>query len=157
MLSGIYTTEQKPEDIARDFLKFSWGEGDFDALRRLAVPQFYYQTTFNENILDIDQYIGFVSTFRKTMPELILDIEESMSDGGRVMTYVSFSGSVEQPFYGIPPTSKIITFPAVSLWNIENNKVKTLNTLIDISGVERQLGVTLSPSQPLDVDDLLED
>lgn len=128
----------------------SWNEGEYGLLSRYIAPNFHYKTTFTEDILNLDQYIDFIKVFHKSMPDLVLDIDETMSDGDRVMTCVSFSGVVEKPFYGIPVSDKIITFPAISLWSIHNGKITSLNTLIDISGVERQLGTNLSANLPLD-------
>lgn len=130
--------------LVKEFLDLSWNKGNFEAIKNLAAPNFYYQTTFTENILNIHKYIDFVSAFREAMPELVLEVEETMCEDTRLMTHVSFHGTVEKSFYGIPASDKIIAFPAVSLWEINNSKVQSLNTLIDIRGVERQLNVNLA-------------
>lgn len=141
----------KNENIAlvEEYLNLSWNEGEYGRLNKFIAPNFHYKTTFTDDILNLDQYIGFIKAFRKAMPDLMLDIDETMSDGNRVMTSISFSGIVESPFYGIPASDKIITFPAISLWSVLNGQITSLNTLIDISGIERQLGSDLSTSLPL--------
>lgn len=145
LLKYKYIKAMDKKSLVIEFLNLSWNKGEFDRLGELVMPNFFYQTTFTDKILNLSQYIEFVSIFRQSMPELILDVEEVMCEGDRLMTHVSFSGVVEQPFFGIPASDKIIAFPAVSLWEVKENKICSLNTLIDIRGVERQLKVNLSP------------
>lgn len=137
------------ENLVANHLQLSWNEGRYEELRNIVQDTFYYQTTFTDDILDLEQYIKYIQLFRMAMPDLILHVEELMSKDDRVMSHISFCGSVAMPFLGIPASDKIITFPAVSFWDIRKGKISSLNTLIDISGIERQLGVPLSPGPSL--------
>ena len=138
------------EALVASWLDLSWNQGRFNLIKDFLSPDFYYQTTFAEDILTLDQYIGFIKTFRKAIPDLSIHVEEVMSKGDRVMTSISFSGTVQKPIFGIPASDKIITFPAVSLWSVSDGRIASLNTLIDISGLERQLKAELKSDKPLE-------
>jgi len=130
--------------LANQFLDLSWRKGNLQQLKDISTDNFYYQTTFTDDILSLEQYFDYIVTFRTSMPDIMLHIEETMSEGNRVMTHISFSGTVKEAFYGIPATDNIIAFTAVSLWDIKNGKVASLNSLIDIRGIEDQLKTRLS-------------
>ena len=137
------------EQLVVDHLNLTWNEGEFSTLRGLVTSGFYYQTTFTDDILSLEQYISFAETFREAIPDLSVVIEETMAKGNRVISHTSFSGVIEKPIFGIPASDNIIAFPAVSFWEIRHNKIANLNTLIDITGISRQVGVPISPELTL--------
>lgn len=137
------------EAVVLSYLDLSWNTGKFHLIKNFLSPNFHYKTTFADDILDLEQYIVFVKLFRDAMPDLVLHVEDVMSKDDRVMTSISFSGVVEKTIFGIPPSEKIITFPAVSLWTVIDGKIQSLNTLLDISGVERQLKISVDAGAPL--------
>jgi len=137
------------EQLAVDHLNLTWNKGEFSSLRGLVTPGFYYQTTFTDDILNLEQYIEFAEAFREAIPELSVVIEETMVNGDRVMSHTSFSGVIEKPIYRIPASEHIIAFPAVSFWEVRRGKIANLSTLIDITGISRQVGIAISPELTL--------
>ena len=137
------------KQLVLDQISRSWNEGKFDEFRELVSPTFYYQTTFTNEILNLEEYIKFITYLREAIPGVIVEVEEIMSEGDRVITHTSFIGAVKKPVFGLPVSDKIIAFPAASFWRISNGKIKSLNTMINISEIERQLGVELEYERPL--------
>ena len=132
-------------------LDLSWNKGEFDKIKNFLSDRFFYKTTFTDEILDADEYISFIQVLREAMPDLSVDIELIMSEDNRVMTQISFFGPIVKMFYGIPASDKIITFPAISVWEIEDNKITSVDTLIDMTGISRQIGMPVSPQVPLSI------
>jgi len=132
-------------------LDLSWNKGEFDKIKNFLSERFFYKTTFTDEILDADAYIAFIQVLREAMPDLSVDIELIMSEENRVMTQVSFFGPIVKMFYGIPASDKIITFPAISVWEIEDSKITSVDTLIDMTGISRQIGMPVSPQIPLSI------
>ena len=137
------------KNIILQHLNMSWNKGELEDLKNHLSDCFYYKTTFTDEILNGEQYIRFIETLRDAIPNLSVDVEMVMSDDNHVMTQVSFIGEVTKSIYGIPASNRLITFPAISIWEIENNKIISLDTLIDITGVSRQIGSPVSPQMPL--------
>lgn len=137
------------KNIVLQHLDMSWNKGELTTLKNNLSDDFHYKTTFTDEILNAKQYIHFIEIFRNSISNLSVDVEMSMSDGNHVMTQVSFSGEVTKSLYGIPASNRLITFPAISIWEIENDKIKSLDTLIDITGLSRQIGSPVSPQIPL--------
>ncbi|MDH5392045.1 MAG: ester cyclase [Gammaproteobacteria bacterium] len=137
--------------LVLEHLDLSWNKGDFGKIKDFLSKRFFYKTTFTDEILDTKQYIDFINVLREAIPDLSVELELIMADKQHVMTQVSFLGAVVKAFYGIPASNKIITFPAVSIWEIDDGKIISLDTLIDMSGLERQIGTTVRPQIPLNI------
>ena len=132
-------------------LDLSWNKGEFDKIKEFLSDRFFYKTTFTDEILNADQYIEFINVLREAMPDLTVDIELIMTEKNRVMTQISFFGPVVKMFYGIPATDKIITLPAMSVWEIEDNTITSVDTLIDMTSLGRQIGMPVTPQIPLSI------
>lgn len=140
---------QANKQLVIDHIALSWNTGMFEEDRKLISPSFYYQTTFTNEIMNRDEYFDFIQHLRESIPELEVEIEEIMSEGDRVITHASFIGTVKKPVFGLPASDKIIAFPVASFWELGNGKIKSLNTLIDIAGLERQVGTDVEFDRPL--------
>lgn len=139
------------KQLVLQHLDLSWNKGEFDKIKEYLSDNFFYKTTFTDEILNAEQYIGFINNFRESLPDLNVDVELIMSEGNHVMSQISFFGIVEKTIYGIPASDRVITFNAVSIWEINLDKIISLDTLIDIMGLERQIGQSISPLKPLKV------
>ena len=139
------------KQLVLQHLDLSWNRGEFDKIKDFLADNFFYKTTFTDEILNREQYIQFIEGFRQAIPDLNIEVELIMSEASHVMSQISFFGVVEHPIYGIPASDRVITFNAVSIWEINFNKIISLDTLIDIMGLERQIGHHISPLKPLRV------
>jgi len=139
------------KQVVVDHLNLAWNQGEFNELANHVTKNFYYQTTFTDNILNFEQYVQYVKSFREAIPDINLDIEEVMAENGRVMSHVSFSGTVQKSVFGIPASDRIIAFPAISLWDVRQGKVASLSTLVDMTSVSRQVGVSLDPEETIKI------
>lgn len=140
---------KKNKQLILKHIEMSWNKGELKQIPHFLSESFYYKTTFTDEILNATQYVNFISTLRKSIPDLSVDIELIMAEDNHVMTQISFIGEVVTPFYGIPASNKIITFPVASIWEIEENKITSLDTLIDMTGISRQTGFQVLPQIPL--------
>ena len=137
------------ESLVLQHIDLSWNKGEFEQIKDYLSDHFFYKTTFTDEILNSQQYIAFIQEFREAMPDLSVEIDLVMSDENHVMTKISFFGSVVKTIYGIPASNKVIAFNAISIWGMNLDKIISLDTLIDLTGLERQLGVHISPLKPL--------
>ena len=132
-------------------IHMAWNRGEFEKLKHTLARQFFYKTTFTDEILNAEQYIGLIAALRDAIPDLLLEIEIIMAEKDKVMTQVSFIGQVTKSVFGIPVSDKIISFPAMSVWELENGRITSVDTLMDITGISRQLGEPISPQVPLSI------
>lgn len=131
----------------------AWNMGHFEKLKFSLASQFFYKTTFTDEILNQQQYFDLIATLREAIPDLLVEIEVIMAEKNKVMTQVSFIGQVRKEIYGIPPSNMIINFPAMTVWEIENKRIISADTLMDMTGISRQIGQPIQPQVPLRIRD----
>lgn len=139
------------KNLVLEHIHLSWNKGEYHKIKSYLSDRFFYKTTFTDEILDAKRYIEFISMLRDSIPDMSVEIELIMAENNHVMTQISFIGEVVSPCFGIPASDKIITFSAVSIWEIESDKIVSLDTLIDITGISRQIGEQVSPQIPLSI------
>lgn len=137
------------ETLANIFIDLAWNKGQYNLLRQYCSDNFHYHTTFNQQILDFDGYVAYVKTFRRCMPDLTLTVEEIMVKGDHAMVHSILSGTIEKSFFGLPASDKLITFSAISTVDIYKGKIKSLDSMIDIAGIQRQVGQNIAVDFPL--------
>ncbi len=143
--------EREIEKLARNFINLAWNKGQLNLLRQYCTPGFHYHTTFNEQVLGIDGYTAYVETFRRCMPDLVLTIEDVMVKDDKAIVHSILSGTIEQSFFGLPASDKLITFSAMSTLEVYNDKVNSLDSMIDIAGIQRQLVTPIAMDYPLGI------
>lgn len=129
---------EENKNIVSSHLDLAWNQGDFDALEPHIASGFFYKTSFSEDFMDKNGYFGFISQMRTAVPDLRVELEEVLAEGNRVMSYVSFIGTVEHDLFDIKPSDRIITFPAISLWEMRKGSITNLNTMLDMFSLQRQ-------------------
>ena len=85
---------------------------------------------------------NFLQMLRQAMPDLHMELEDVFGDDGRVAARVTLTGTHEGAFLGAEPTGKRVSFPAITLYRIENARVAEAWSLVDWAGALRQMGVT---------------
>jgi len=143
--------EREIEKLARNFINLAWNKGQFNLLRQYCTPGFHYHTTFNEQVLGIDEYTAYVKMFRSCMPDLVLTIEDVMVKDDKAIAHSILSGTIEKSFFGLPASDKLITFSAMSTLEVYNDKVNSLDSMIDIAGIQRQVDTPIDMDFPLDI------
>jgi len=98
--------------------------------------------------LDSEGWIQATGAFVDAFPDLRLMVEDIMAEGDRVAARVSFRGSHNGPFQGIPPTNKHVTFTSIEMNRMVDGKVAEHWVEIDLLGLLQQLGATPAESPP---------
>lgn len=140
-----------PENLPSTFIKLAWNKGHFNLLKEYCCKDFQYHTTFNERALNFFEYVVYVNAFRSHMPDLELTIEQVMVKDNTAILHTILSGTIKKPFFGLPASDKLITFAAMSTMEMEHGKVKTLDSIIDIAGIQRQLQSEIDVNYPLEI------
>jgi len=83
----------------------------------------------------------FLQMLRQAMPDLHMELEDVFGDGGRVAARVTLTGTHNGTFLDAAPTGKKVSFPAITLYRIENGRVAEAWSLVDWAGALRQMGV----------------
>jgi steroid delta-isomerase-like uncharacterized protein len=75
------------------------------------------------------------------VPDLHLNTIAIVTQDDRVWLRWSMIGTHKGVLYGVPPTGKPIVALGITLFEIENNQIRSLKTMFDGLGLMQQLGV----------------
>jgi len=132
------------KSLVEKHVDLSWNKGKYGLLQQLVAKGFRYQTTFKEGFRDFDGYVEYVEDIRRAVPDLEVTIEEIMAEDNKVITFSTFCGSFNKSLFGMKANGKIIAFSAASVWTIYRGKIIEQTTMVDLSGLQRQLNAESS-------------
>jgi steroid delta-isomerase-like uncharacterized protein len=92
-----------------------------------------------------DGYKAYFAGLRDAFPDLVFTIEEQISEGDKVVTRWSATGTHRGEFSGIPPSNTEIAISGISIDRISGGMSIECWTNLDQFGLLRQLGMLPAP------------
>jgi steroid delta-isomerase-like uncharacterized protein len=83
--------------------------------------------------------IGLFGARLTAMPDLTVTIEALVADTNRVAASFVYSGTQKGPYYGVPPTGKILRFTSCDIFEVKDGHFIEHWGMGDIAGVFAQL------------------
>lgn len=142
--------EASIETTAKRFIKLAWQKKHYNLLSEYVTKDFQYHTTFNEKVLNIEEYINYIKVFHEAIPDVELTIEDVLVKDNKAVIQSILIGTITKPFFGIEPSGKLLSFSVVSTLEFEHGKIKVLDTLTDMAGVQRQIETPIDNDYPID-------
>lgn len=85
--------------------------------------------------------------FRTAFPDLYGTIEDLIAEGDKVVTRITYRGTHQGEFMGIPPTGRPVTMTFTGINRIAGGKIAEGWVNFDALGMMQQLGVIPTPGQ----------
>lgn len=82
---------------------------------------------------------------RSAFPDFKATIEDTLAEGDRVMIRMTWSGTQQGEFMGIPPTGKRMSIQVIDIVRLSNGKVAEHWGVMDSMGMMQQLGAIPAP------------
>ena len=137
----------------RQHIDLSWGKGRLALAEQLQSKYFRYKSSLILQTVDSAGFALIIRRIRSAVPELEVAVEECLADGDKVVTSSTLFGTLEESIFGYPPSGKIMSVAAMSIWTFNPaGDIEELNTLFDLESARQQLGmesafpITLSPN-----------
>jgi predicted ester cyclase len=123
------------------------------------VRRFYDEAINKKNLAAIDEFVdpnvidhsglpggieGVKQLFSMTLmayPDLHLTLEDKIAEGDKVVTCLTWRGTHQGEFMGIPPTSEHVANTSIDFVRLANSKVAERWNVVDNLGMMQQLGV----------------
>ena len=123
------------------------------------VQRFFEEVINQRNLAALDQFVHpggvnhtmppgmpqesnqFLGQYLNAFPDVKATVEDLMADGDKVVARVSYRGTHQGAFRGIPPTGKQIAVTGINIFRIANGKLVEHWGLTDRLAVLQQLGV----------------
>jgi hypothetical protein len=103
------------------------------------------QELLEEYITD-EELIGHILFFESVFPNYEIFADEMLAEDNRVIVRGRLKGQHEGEFNGILPTHRIVEFPLVISYQIENGKIVHHWLMADSMALMEQLGVMNAPA-----------
>jgi steroid delta-isomerase-like uncharacterized protein len=77
---------------------------------------------------------------RAAFPDLTVTIDEQIADAEKVATRKTFRGTHHGPFLGVPPTGRSISFEAIDILTLRDDRIREHRVVINQLALMQQLG-----------------
>ena len=81
--------------------------------------------------------------FLTGLPDLRFDVEETISEGEKLVVAWTISGTHRGEFLGVPPTNRRVSFSGITINQIRNGKIIESTVIWDGLGLLEQFGAEL--------------
>ena len=85
--------------------------------------------------------LRFISTFEAAFPRYELALEELVAEGNKVAARLMIQGTHRGEFRGAAPTGRVVTFPAIIIYQIEGGKIVKHWLVADTLSIAQQVGL----------------
>jgi steroid delta-isomerase-like uncharacterized protein len=130
---------EENKKVAEQFIELTWNQGHFNLARNLVRRDFNYNVSLINQTFGYDIAAQIIQKIRHSMEDFEVVVEEVIAEGDKVVTQSTFFGTLVKPMFGFQPSSNIVTFAAVSFWQIKKGKIQKLSTLLDTAELMQQM------------------
>jgi steroid delta-isomerase-like uncharacterized protein len=138
--------EEQNKEVVKSYWNGKWNERRPGILDELQTPNVVYHGTSME-MNGLEEYKKVYGIFSTAFQDTKLTIEGIIAEGDRVMTRVKITGTHKGDFEGIPPTGKVLTLSAFTVFRLIDGKIAEEWEILDELGMMQQLGMELKPKE----------
>jgi steroid delta-isomerase-like uncharacterized protein len=84
-----------------------------------------------------------VERFVAGLPDLKFIVDDTISEGDKLVVYWTITGTHRGEFLGVPPTNKRVSFAGITINQIANGRILESTVIWDGLGLMKQFGVDL--------------
>ena len=136
------------EEVARAMVSAVWNRGRRDRLEQLLGDGFVLFLDSEADRHGAEAYWEFVSTYRAAFPDLELTIEDTVSQGDKIVLRLTLRGTHEGPLLGVEPTGRAVAVDRLVVYHRDDGRITETGIVEDTLGLLRQLGASPSLIAP---------
>jgi len=144
---------EQNKKLVEQFITLTWQQGRFNLAKNMVRRDFKYHVSLLNQTLEYDMAAKVMQSIRDSMEDFEVMREDIIAEGDRVVTQSSFYGTLVKPMLGFQPSANVVTFSAVSFWEIKKGLILSSNTLLDTAELIRQMNHD-SNSLTIDIEEL---
>ena len=137
---------EKNKAITCRFVDEVLNQGNFAVADELLAPNLIFHFPGSLRAGTRESCKLLITMFREAFPDLHTTIEEQVIEGNTVITCLTFQGTHEEDFQGIPPTREQATFSGIMTLSFIDGKIEENWMHMDMPGLLQQLGMIQTSS-----------
>jgi len=97
---------------------------DLDAVDEIFAPG-YVRHDPSDLLRDagVQEYKKGFGHILRAFPDARWTLEDMLQDGDKVIGRWSFRGTHEGPFFNVPPTGRVVTYPIIAIYRMEDGRI----------------------------------
>jgi steroid delta-isomerase-like uncharacterized protein len=119
-----------------------WNRGDDAAVEELISPDMVEHGAFGAGTGGREDARATVARFRAAFPDLVLEAEDLIAEGDRVVLHWTGRGTHDGEFMGMPATGAAITVRGLDIYRVSDGQVVEHWGYPDVPGLMSQLRPT---------------
>lgn len=140
------TIESINKGLAQRLHNEAWDEGNDALIDELIADDYVEHSTAHPQ--DVHGPAGFkreAEQLQAAFPDLTVTEEDSIAEGDKVASRVTFRGTHEGEFQDLPPTGTSVEFEVMVINRFEDGQLAEAWVQVDVMGLMQQLGVVEEP------------
>jgi len=130
----------QPEALIRTLIGEVFNQGKLSLLEEIIHPEYQYSSP-DSQLEGISQLGEFIEAFRKSFPDLKLQIDDLFVSDDRSCTAFTLRGTHGEDFMGIPANKKSVEVKGMVMSRFKDNKIVEDLEILDNLSFFQQLGV----------------
>jgi steroid delta-isomerase-like uncharacterized protein len=141
------STEQN-KALVRQLVEEAINQGNINAIDELLIPDFVEHEELPPGIPPGREAPKVLFTMlRSAFPDFKATIEHLIAEGDEIVLHMTWTGTHEGEFMGIPPTGKRISINVIDILGLAEGKFVEHWGVMDSMAMMQQLGVIPAPGQ----------
>lgn len=135
--------EMEPKEIYRRIIE-AISRDDLDALERLFAPDVVDHNPIPGQVPGLEGFKQWMASARASFPDLQGSVEDVIAEGDWVAARMTWHGTHEGDFLGVPPTNKRVDMTAFHHVRFEGGRAAEWWGTADVFGALQQVGTTVA-------------
>jgi steroid delta-isomerase-like uncharacterized protein len=142
------TPEEEGKALFHRWFAEAWNKGNYEVAKEIIGETFTVHGAGGQPVQQgIDGVVGLIKEWRTAFPDGQMIIHDVIAEGDRVVASMTWEGTHQGTFYGIPPTGRKVSVFSIGIDRIENGRIVEGWGELDMLGMMRQLGQIPTPGQ----------
>jgi len=126
--------------IVRRYLEEAWNQRNVGIIDELMATNYARYLGGQASPLDREGQKQRIASFHQALPDVHLTIEDLVAEGDKVVFRITIRGTQEGPLMGVAPTGRQVTFSAIDIARLAEDKIVEHWGQMDPFGLLQQLG-----------------
>jgi steroid delta-isomerase-like uncharacterized protein len=135
-----------PKDLVRRFYAEVWNLKEERVARAILHPEFEFRGSLGPASRGHDEFLDYMRSIHAALAGYRCIIDDLITSEMRAAARMTFSGTHQGLFFGVPPTGRMITWAGAAFFTMAQGQITGLWVLGDVDAVRQQLGA--SPTNP---------
>ena len=141
------STASDNKEFVRRWHADVWNDGNIDRIDEFVADDFVEHSSAHPEKRGPSGVREDIEQLRAAFPDLSVTEEDTVAEGDKVVSRLTFSGTHDDRFQGIEPTGNEVAFGAIAINRVEDGRLVESWVQVDVMGLMHQLGAVDSPGE----------